>query len=432
MHKIAVIGTGYVGLVTAACLADLGNQVICVDNDRKKLENLKKGIIPIYEPGLEGLIAKNRKLKRISFANSIKEAAQKSEIIFICVGTPAQADGAADLSAVEKVASEIARSMKDYKVIVGKSTVPAQTGERIKQTITMITAGKVDFDVVSNPEFLREGQAIHDTMHPERIVVGCESKRAEELMRKLYRAIKAPIVVTNIATAEIIKHACNSFLSTKISFINAIANICERVNADVEKVAEAMGLDKRIGRQFLNAGAGFGGYCFPKDLDAFIHLAEKKGYDFELLKAVRKINEGQKKVLLKKIEDALWVIKGKNIAVLGLSFKPNTDDIRNSVAIEIIEMLKHSGAKIKAYDPKAMPKAKTELAKVVFCKDAYDAAKNSDCLLIMTEWEEFKSLDLKKVKKLLHQPVIIDARNMFDPQKMKELGFVYKCIGRSC
>jgi len=431
MQKIAVIGTGYVGLVTAACLADLGNQVICVDSDRKKLGNLKKGIIPIYEPGLEELIAKNRKLKRISFANSIKEATQKSEIIFICVGTPPQADGAADLSAVEKVASEIARAMKSYKVIVGKSTVPAETGERIKHTVKMIKQGKADFDVVSNPEFLREGQAIHDTMHPERIVIGCESRRAESIMRKLYQPIKAPIVVTNIATAEIIKHACNSFLSTKISFINAIAHICERVNADVEKVAEAMGLDKRIGRQFLNAGAGFGGYCFPKDLDAFIHLAEKKGYDFELLKAVRKINEGQKKILLKKIEDALWVIKGKNIAVLGLSFKPNTDDIRNSVAIEMIKMLQHAGAGIKAYDPKAMPKAKAELAKVTFCKDAYAAARNSDCLLIMTEWVEFKSLDLKKVKKLLRQPVIVDARNMFEPTKMKEMGFVYKCMGRS-
>jgi UDPglucose 6-dehydrogenase len=431
MQKVAVIGAGYVGLVTAACLADLGNRVICVDNDRKKLENLKKGIIPIYEPGLEELIVKNRKSRRISFINSIKEATRKSEIIFICVGTPTQGShGQTDLSAVEKVASEIARAMNGYKLIVSKSTVPTQTGERIKRTVEMIKRGSVDFDVVSNPEFLREGSAIYDTMHPERIVIGVESSRAQELMRKLYSPIKAPIVVTNIPTAEIIKHACNSFLSTKISFINAIANICELVNADVEKVAEAMGLDKRIGRQFLNAGAGFGGYCFPKDLDAFIHFAGNKGYDFELLKVVRKINTDQKKLLMRKIEDTLWIIKDKNIGVLGLSFKPNTDDIRNSISIEMIKMLQHSQAKIKAYDPHAMGKTRTILKEVKLCKDAYETARNSDCLLIMTEWDEFKQLDLFKLKKLLRQPVIIDGRNIFDPQRMKELGFVYKCVGR--
>jgi len=430
MYKVGVIGTGYVGLVTAACLADLGNQVICVDNDRKKLENLKKGIIPIYEPGLEALISKNKRAKRIVFSNSIKEAAGKSEIIFICVGTPANADGGADLSAVEKVAADIARAMKEYKVIVGKSTVPARTGARIKQTIEMITRGKVDFDVVSNPEFLREGQAIRDTLRPERIVIGVETKRAEEIMRKLYSAIKSPILVTNIPTAEIIKHACNSFLATKISYINALANICEKIGADVEKVAQGMGLDKRIGRQFLNAGAGFGGYCFPKDLDAFVHLAQEHGCDFELLKAVRKINDQQKKFLLKKIEDALWIIKDKTIGVLGLSFKPQTDDIRNSVSIAMIKLLQANGARIKVYDPQAMKKAEKELKGVNFARNSYAAALNSDCLLIMTEWPEFKKLDLKKIKKLLRQPVIIDGRNLFDPVLMKKAGFIYKCIGR--
>jgi UDPglucose 6-dehydrogenase len=295
----------------------------------------------------------------------------------------------------------------------------------------MLKGSKVEFDVASNPEFLREGRAVSDTLHPDRVVIGVESKRAEEILRKLYSPLKAPLVVTNITTAEIIKHACNSFLSIKISYINAVANICERVNADVEKVAEGMGYDKRIGRQFLNAGAGFGGNCFPKDLDAFIHLAEKKGYDFEMLKAARKINHDQKKILLKKIEDALWIIKGKTIGVLGLSFKAETDDIRNSIAIDMIELLQAQGARIKAFDPQAMEKAKNELKGVTLAKNAYDAVKNSDCLLIMTEWPEFKELDLKKIKKLLRQPVIVDGRNLFDPAQMKLMGFLYKCIGRS-
>lgn len=430
MQKIAVIGSGYVGLVTAACLSELGNKVICVDNDRKKIESLKKGVIPIYEPGLEQMISKNIKAGRISFNSNIKQATKESQIIFICVGTPSHSDGSADLSAVEKVASEIAKAMKEYKVIVEKSTVPAETGGKVRRTIEMSNSHKVSFDVVSNPEFLREGQAINDAMHPDRIVIGVESKVAEDIMRKLYKPLKAPIIVCNIETAEIIKHASNSFLATKISFINAISHICEKVGADVEKVAEAMGLDKRIGKAFLNAGAGYGGSCFPKDVEAFIHLAHHKGYDFELLKTVRKINEEQKKILFKKIEEALWIIKGKSIGVLGLSFKPDTDDIRSSVAISMVKMLQQAGAKIKAYDPKAMPKAKMELKGVKFCRDSYETAKGSNCLLVMTEWEEFRSLDLNKIKKVLAQPIIIDGRNIFDPVKMKKLGFLYKCIGR--
>lgn len=432
MQKIAVIGTGYVGLVSAACFADFGNQVICVDNDHKKIENLKKGIIPIFEPGLEELIKKNHKSKRIIFTHSIKDATEKSDIIFICVGTPTNAEGGADLSAVEKVAHEIGLAMKSYKLVISKSTVPVKTGERIKQTLSILLKNKkVEFDVASNPEFLREGQAIKDTFFPDRVVIGVESKKAEQILRNIYKPIKAPIVVTNIETAEIIKHACNSFLSTKISFINAVSNICERVNADVEKVAEAMGLDKRIGGQFLNAGVGFGGYCFPKDLDAFIHIAWAKGYDFELLKIVKKINIEQKKLLIKKIEDVLWILKDKVIGVLGLSFKPDTDDTCNSIAIEVIKILQSKGAKIKVFDPQAMIKAKSELEKVVFCKDSYAVAKNSDCLVIMTEWQEFKNLDIKKVKKLMKQAVIVDGRNIFDPDVMKENGFIYKSFGRS-
>jgi UDPglucose 6-dehydrogenase len=430
VQKVAVIGAGYVGLVTATCLAELGNRVICVDSDRKKLEGLKKGVVPIYEPGLAELIAANRKAKRLCFSNSIKEATGDSDIVFICVGTPARDTGAADLAAVEKVATEIAKSLNGYKVIVGKSTVPAETGEHIKRTIGLNNPKGYEFDVVSNPEFLREGQAVKDTLSPDRIVLGLDSPRAERVMRQLYSSIKAPLLITNIPTAEIIKHACNCFLATKISYINAISQICERINADVEKVAEGMGLDKRIGRAFLNAGAGFGGYCFPKDLDAFIYMAQQKGYEFSLLKAVRQINTDQAKFLYSKIEEALWNIPGKTIAVLGVSFKPETDDIRNSISLDIVRRLIGAGASVKVYDPKAMKKAKACAPEAAYCRSAYDACRGSDCLLILTEWKEFSALELAKVKKLLNQPLVIDGRNMFDPARMKKAGFVYKCIGR--
>lgn len=430
--RITVIGAGYVGLVTAACLADLGNDVVCNDIDKDKVSKLNRGIVPIYEPGLDDLIKRNRKEKRITFTTSLKEAVGKSEIIFIAVGTPPKENGEADLTHVEAVAKEIARYMTSYHLVVEKSTTPVETGMWIKRTLKANARKGVKFDVASNPEFLREGSAIEDFMHPDRIVIGVESKKAKDILLELYRPLGAEIIVTDINSAEIIKHASNSFLATKISFINAVANVCERANADVEEVARGMGLDKRIGRSFLNAGIGFGGFCFPKDIEAFIHISEKLGYNFELLKAVKNINEGQTEILIGKIEKAVWNIKGKTIAILGLAFKPNTDDMRFAPAVKIIERLINEGAVIKAYDPQAMDKARSipELKRVRFCKGPYDAVKGAECAVIITEWNEFKELDLKKVKKLLRQPVIVDGRNIYDPKKMKELCFRYYCIGR--
>lgn len=429
--KIAVIGAGYVGLVTAACLADLGNCVICQDIDRKKIAALKRGVVPIYEPGLDQLIKRNRK-KRLSFTTDLKESVRKSEVIFIAVGTPPRDNGEADLTHVESVARDIAGSMKSYHLIVEKSTTPVQTGIWIKKTLEDHAPKGARFDVASNPEFLREGSAIDDFMHPDRVVIGVESRKAKDILSELYRPLGAEIIVTDVNSAEIIKHASNSFLATKISFINAIANICERAGADVEEVARGMGLDKRIGRAFLNAGIGFGGFCFPKDLEAFIRISEKLGYDFGLLKAVKEINERQRELLVRKIEKAVWNIKGKTIAVLGLAFKPDTDDMRFAPSIDIIGRLKAEGARVKAYDPQAMAKAKAlpELKGVVFCKGPYEAVKSADCAVIVTDWNEFKELDLPRVKRSLIQPVIVDGRNIYDPPKMKAMGFKYYCIGR--
>jgi len=429
--KIGIIGSGYVGLVTGACFADLGNEVICVDSDKEKIDLLKKGTVPFYEPGLEELVRRNLKEKRLSFTGEIKEAVKNSLIIFIAVGTPPRPNGEADLTYIENVSREIARHLNSYRLIVEKSTVPVETGKWIEHTIRVFNRRKVKFDVASNPEFLREGSAIQDFLRPDRIVIGTESKRAREILSELYKPFNAPIIFTDINSAELIKHASNSFLATKISFINAIANICEKVGADVIKVAEGMGLDKRIGRAFLDAGIGYGGSCLPKDVDAFIHIAEKLGYDFELLKVVKKINENQREILLKKIKDSLWIIKGKNIGILGLSFKPNTDDIRNAPSLEIIDALLKEEANIRCFDPQAMPKAKKILKnRVLFCKDPYEVAKNADCLVIVTEWNEFKELDLLRLKKIMRQPVIIDGRNIYDPRKLKEMGFRYLGVGR--
>lgn len=439
MKKVAIIGAGHVGLVTAACFAKLGNSVICVDNDKKKIIALKKGIMPFFEPGLEELVKKGVKNRRLSFSGSIAEAAKKSEIIFITVGTPSKEDGGADLSDVEVVTSEIAKAMKGYKLLVEKSTVPVLTGEWVKKTVNLIKnrrsptklqRSRVNFDVAANPEFLREGSAIFDFLRPERIIIGAESKRARRLLKELYRPIKAPIVFTDVKSAELIKHASNSFLATKISYINAIAQICEKVGADVKGIAKGMGYDSRIGKKFLSAGVGYGGSCFPKDVAAFIHLAKKVGYDFSLLKAVQKINREQLTLLFKKVKRFLPILKNKRIAILGLSFKPDTDDIREAPSIKIIEKLLSQGAILQVYDPEAMKKSKKIFPSLTYCKNPYEVCKKAELLLILTEWEEFKNLNLKRVRKLLQKPYLIDGRNIFEPERMKKLGFIYEGIGR--
>ncbi|MDP2911571.1 MAG: UDP-glucose/GDP-mannose dehydrogenase family protein [Candidatus Omnitrophota bacterium] len=428
--NIAIIGAGYVGLVTGACFAELGNSVICVDNDPEKISLLKQLKMPVYEKGLDKMVKKNVRAGRLVFTDDIKEAVKKSLVIFICVGTPPREGGEADLSYIEDVAAQIAKNMSSYRLIIEKSTVPVETGAWIERTIKINNKKGIKFDVASNPEFLKEGTAIEDFMRPDRIVIGVETKKAKDILTRLYSPIKAEIVVTDIKSAELIKHASNSFLATKISFINSISNICEKTGADIEKVSYGMGLDKRIGRAFLKSGIGYGGFCFPKDLDAFIHISDKLGCDFSILKAVRSVNENQKQVFIKKIEKELWIIKDKTIGVLGLAFKPNTDDMRFAPSIDIIDFLTSSGARIKAYDPKAMEKAGAVLKGVDFCKDPYDVAKGSDALLILTEWNEFKAMELSRIKKLLKNPLIIDGRNIFDLVKMKKLGFKYISMGR--
>ena len=428
--KVTVVGAGYVGLVTAACLAEIGNEVVCVDIDENKINKLNNGQIPIYEHGLDDLAFKNRKANRLRFTTDLKKSIKESEVIFICVGTPPKENGEADLSHVEDVARAIADVMDSYKLIVEKSTVPVETGEKVAKTIRAYNTHKVDFDVVSNPEFLREGSAVNDFMHPDMIVVGCGNEKSRKLMEELYRPLNAPIIFTDIKSAEIIKHASNSFLAAKISFINAIANICELSGADVEKVAEGMGLDKRIGRSFLNAGIGYGGFCFPKDAEAFIRIAEKFGYDFKLLKSVQEINNAQRKHFVKKIEKSLWIVKGKTIGVLGLAFKPNTDDMRFAPSIDIIKELQHEGAIIKAYDPQAAEKAKAIFSDIIYCNDPYDAAKDADALVIITEWNEFRKLDFKRMKSIMKHPLIIDGRNIYSPEDAKKEGFTYISMGR--
>lgn len=427
---ISVVGAGHVGLVTGACFADLGHAVIMVDNDVTRIAKLKRGIMPYYEPGLEELVARGVREHRLIFTTSLKEGVAKSTIIFIAVGTPQKATGEADLAYVEHVARSIAEYLPGYRLVVEKSTVPVRTGQWIAHTIKTYLKKKHPFDVASNPEFLREGTAIQDFMKPDRVVLGVESKRAKDLLSALYKPLGAPILVTDINSAELIKHASNSFLSMKISFINAVSQICERCGADVQQVSDGMGLDPRIGRAFLNVGSGFGGFCFPKDLEAFIKISEQLGYDFELLKAVRTINEQQKRSVATKIQQALWVVKGKTIGVLGLAFKPNTDDMRYAPAIEIIDYLQGEGAVIKAFDPQAMTEAKHLLSKVALCRNPYEVARGADCLVVLTEWNEFKELNFQRVKKLMRQPLVVDGRNIYDPHRMRALGFRYVGIGR--
>ena len=429
--KLAIVGTGYVGLVTGTCFADLGNDVVCADNDEKKIKTLKGGSIPIYEPGLEELVKKNTANGRLKFTSDIKEAIKSSEIIFICVGTPSREDGSADLTGIERVSRDIAGHIDSYKLIVEKSTVPVETGEWVKKTISSFMDGASEFEVASNPEFLREGSAIKDFMNPDRVVIGVESERAEKLMRELYEPLNTKIVVANIKGAEIIKHAANSFLATKISFINALSNICERTGADINEVAEGIGLDSRVNKHFLRAGIGFGGSCFPKDLKAFIRISEKLGYPLDILKEVEKINEKQKDLAIQKITEMLWNLPGKTIGVWGLSFKPDTDDIRSAPSIDIIKRLLEQGAKIKAFDPVAMENVKCELGKSIeYCRDIYDVASDADCVVLMTEWNEFKEIDWERIKKEMKQPVILDGRNIYDPEKLKAMGFKYQGIGR--
>ncbi len=428
--KICVVGCGYVGLVSGACFASFGHEVICVDIDEKKVDLLKQSKMPLYEPGLEEMIRECVKRKTLSFSTDLRAAARKQDIIFIAVGTPPLESGEADLSFVENVARTVAKEISRYKLIVEKSTVPVSTGMWVRKTIERHAKKGAKFDVASNPEFLREGSAVQDFLHPDRVILGVESKQAEKMLKDLYKPLKCPVFVTDINSAEIIKHASNSFLATKISFINAISRVCELAKADVEQVAIGMGMDRRIGSQFLNPGIGFGGFCFPKDLSAFVRIAEKHGYDFDILKAAERVNNDQRKHFVKKVKDSLWNLRDKTVGVLGLAFKPNTDDMRFAPSIEIIEELQAAGARVRAFDPHAMGKAKGLIKDVEFCKDAYDVCKGSDCLAILTEWSEFKEMDLKKVKKLLRQPVIVDGRNMFDPKTVRALGFRYYSMGR--
>ena len=428
--KLTIIGTGYVGLVSGTCFAEVGHHVICVDNDANKVKLLQAGGIPIYEPGLEELVKKNVAAGRLTFTNSTAEGVQNSDVIFIAVPTPPQPDGSVDLSYIERVARDIAAAMTSYKIVVDKSTVPVKTGEKVTETIKRYCTAKVEFDVVSNPEFLREGFAVGDLMNPDRVVVGVSSQRPAAAMREIYTPFKAPIIITDINSAELIKHAANSFLALKISYINAIANVCEAAGANVQEVAHGIGLDERIGRRFLNAGIGFGGSCFPKDLSAFIKISEQVGYDFHLLKEVQRINRDQMDRFVKKITDTLWVLKDKKIGVLGLAFKQNTDDVRSSPAIDLCQRLLKDGASLRVHDPKAMEKTKAVLPNVTYVDDMNDVAQGCDALVIATEWEEFKQLDLAKAKAGLTHPIMFDGRNLFDPVAMGKLGWVYKSVGR--
>jgi UDPglucose 6-dehydrogenase len=431
--NICVIGTGYVGLVTGACLAEFGMNLICVDNDVQKIEHLKEGKVSVFEPGLDVLVVKNMREGRLRFSSSIEEGVKSSLVIFIAVGTPSRKDGSADLRFVEEVAREIGRGLNGYKVVVMKSTVPVGTARWLKEMIREHQSETVPFDIVSNPEFQREGSAVEDFMRPDRVIVGAESDQAIAIMKDIYSAlylIETPFVLTSPETAEMIKYATNAFLATKVTFINEIANLCERVGADVHHVAKAMGLDGRIGRKFLHPGPGYGGSCFPKDTRALSSIARDKGYLFKVLNTVIEVNEEQKKRMVEKIKGMVGDLRGKTIGILGLSFKPNTNDIRESSSIAIIQGLLSMGAKVKAFDPAAMEEARAILPEVEYGKDAYDVANGADALVLATEWNQFRRLDLPRIKGLLKNSIFIDLRNVYDPSHMKGLGFHYCGVGR--
>ncbi len=428
---ITFIGHGYVGLVTAAVFADLGNTVWVIGHTPEKIENLKKGIIPIYEPGLSEIVQRNVSAKRLLFTLDYDQAIAASKVVFIAVGTPPKDNGQADLSVVFEVAEKLGKHLDGYTVVVTKSTVPVGTYKKTKEIIEKVKPEKAEFDVASVPEFLREGQAISDTLHPDRIVIGTESQKAQSILIELHEPIDGNYVLSNIETAEMIKYAANAFLSTKISFANAIAKLSELSSADGIKVLEGVGLDNRIGSQFLSPGAGYGGSCFPKDVKALISIANSYGYDFSLLKAVDEINRQAMDDIVKKAKKLLKDnVRGKTIAVLGLSFKPNTDDMRDAPSIPIINDLKKMGAKIKAYDPIAMANAKKIFSGIEFCEDSYSAAKESDLLIVLTEWNEFKQLDLSKIKDVMKNPVILDGRNIYNPLEVARLDITYQGVGR--
>ncbi len=431
--NICIVGTGYVGLVTGACLAEFGMNLICVDNDHQKIGLLKQGKIPIYEPGLDQLVAKGVQEGRLRFSSSLEEGIQSSLVIFIAVGTPPREDGSADLRFVEEVAKEIAHWMNGYKVVVMKSTVPVGTARWLKQLIQQELSNPIPFDIVSNPEFLREGSAINDFMRPDRVVIGAESEQAMAIMKDIYSAlylIETPFILTSLESAEMIKYATNSFLATKVTFINEIANLCEKVGADVHHVAKAMGLDGRIGKKFLHPGPGYGGSCFPKDTRALFWLAREKGYTFKILDSVIQANELQKQRMVDKIIEMVGDPKEKIIGVLGLSFKPNTNDVRESASIAIIQRLLERGAIVRAFDPAAMEEAKKVLPELGYGNDPYEVAEGAHGLVLATEWNQFRRLDLPRIKTLLREPVFIDLRNVYDPDHMRRLGFRYCGVGR--
>ena len=451
--NLTVIGTGHVGLVAGLCFAEIGHQVVCVDSDTTKIDALQQGRPPFFEPHLDDLLERNRKKSRLRFTASLQEGVDHGQVLFLCVGTPPFPTGQPDLSAVERVSREIAELASSDKLVVEKSTVPALTGTRIEQTLQLYQRGGAQFEVASNPEFLSEGTAVADFLHPARIVLGVESERAETLLRAVYEPIlsqdfpwrlpsaqhqdirkdirKIPLVVTNRSSAELIKHASNSFLAMKISYINTVANLCDQVGGDIEKVAQGMGYDPRIGAEFLRAGIGFGGFCFPKDLQAFIRMADDKGCDFGLLREVERVNLNQLEVFLGKLREALWIIKDKTVAVWGLAFKAHTDDLRFSPALAVVERLLEEGASVRAYDPQAMPAAAERLPAMRLCSSALEAAEGADAVLLLTDWPEFLELDLKRLRRVMTRPLILDGRNLLDPATVQLAGCDYIAMGRA-
>ena len=435
--NVCMIGTGYVGLVSGACFAEFGVQVVCADNDEAKVAALQSGTIPIYEPGFDGIVERNVRQGRLSFTTDTAKAIESSLVVFIAVSTPSRPDGSTDLSTVEAVAREIGRSMDGYKVIVTKSTVPVGTSAKVRGWIEeeLAAAGReVRFSIASNPEFLREGAAIGDFMRPDRVVIGTEDVEARAILNDLYRPlylIEAPILMTDIPTAELTKYAANAFLATKISFINEIANLCEKVGADVHSIARGIGLDRQIGPKFLHAGPGFGGSCFPKDTRSVAHFAREIGQELEVIESVIRVNDRQRERMVEKVVEALdGDIDGRTIGVLGLSFKPETDDMRDAPSLDIIRGLEKRGAQIRAYDPQAMREASKLLPDLATCDDPYEACSGADALVLITEWNQFRMLDLERIRSLLRQPVVVDLRNIYEPEPMREAGFRYFCVGR--